>query len=44
MQKNIKHISLPIGMNLPTEQIWGGSSFAFVSDYRTNNDINRIDG
>ena len=44
MTKNIKHINLPIGNNLPTEKIWGGTSFMSISDYSTSNDINRIDG
>jgi len=44
MTKNIKHMNLPIGNNLPTEQIWGGTSFMSISDYSTSNDINRIDG
>lgn len=37
-------MSLPIASNLPTEQIWSGDSFAFVSDYRTNNDDKKCAG
>ena len=44
MTKNIKHTNLPIGNNLPTEQIWGGISFMSISDYSTSNNINSIDG
>jgi len=44
MAKNIKHITLPSGLNsLPIEQNWIGESVCFVSDYRFNKNIETKD-